>query len=59
MKSDYKDGINFIYKSESQSILDKLNADVAFIESAVSDFLNHLLAVYRLANTLYKQEALE
>jgi hypothetical protein len=59
MKSDYKDGINFMYKSESQSILDKLNIDVTFIESAVSDFLNHLLVVYRHANTLYKQEALE
>lgn len=59
MKSDYRDGINYMYKSESQSILDKLNADVILLEDAVSDFLNHLLAVYRLANAFYKEDTLE
>lgn len=59
MKSDYKDGINYMYRSESQNILERLSTDVDLIEDAVSDFLNHLLVVYRLANTLYKQEVLE
>jgi hypothetical protein len=55
IQKEFGEGIKYMYKNEAENIVSTLKKDTIFIESILSEILNHLLVIYNLHNTIYKK----